>query len=82
MCGPVLLKLINNALSNNEFPDELKLADVTPILKNDDSTNVKNYRPISILPTTSKIFEIIIQTQVSNFMHNHLSPILCGSSTF
>ena len=78
VCGPVLLKLINNALSNNEFPDELKLADVTPIFKNGDSTNVKNYRPISILPTTSKIFERIIQTQVSNFMHNHLSPILCG----
>ena len=78
VCGPVLLKLINNAISNSEFPDELKRADVTPIFKKGDSTNVNNYRPISILPTTSKIFERIIQTQIANYMHNHLSPILCG----
>ena len=38
--------MINDAL-NDEFPDELNVADVTPVLKKDDATNVKNYRPIN-----------------------------------
>ena len=32
-CSDILQKLFNNTLSNKEFPDELKLADVTPIYK-------------------------------------------------
>jgi exonuclease III len=49
--GPEMTKFMNNCFSDNEFPDELKLADVSPIFKKDITTDVKNYRPISILPT-------------------------------
>ena len=40
---------------------------------------VGNYRPISILPTISKIFEIIMQKQVNEFVEIFLSPFLCGN---
>ena len=60
------------------FPDKLKLADVTPIFKNDDATNAKNYRPVSVLPGVSKIFERIMQKQIENYIENSLSPNLCG----
>ena len=46
------------------FPQEVKLANVTTIFKKDDTTLCKNYRPISVLPSTSKIFERIIQNQL------------------
>ena len=39
------------------FPNELKLADITPILKRDDSTLTKNYRPVSVLPYFKKFWE-------------------------
>ena len=39
-----------------KFPNELKLADITPTLKRDDSTLTKNYRPVSVLPCVSKFF--------------------------
>ena len=78
ICCPILMNLINDTFKKNEFPDELKVADVTPVFKKDDSTNVKNYRPISVLPANSKIFERIMHDQISRFMHDHLSPILCG----
>ena len=39
------------------FPNELKLADITPILKRYNSILAKNYRPVSALPCISKIFE-------------------------
>ena len=40
-CSDILQKLFNKTLSNKEFPDELKLADVTPIYKKDDPNKSK-----------------------------------------
>ena len=42
--------LIYNSLHHGIFPDDLKLARVIPIFKSGDSSNINNYRPISILP--------------------------------
>ena len=75
---PILLDLVNASFKNNTFPNELKVADVTPVFKKEDATDVKNYRPVSILPVNSKIFERLMQTQIADFMHDHLSPMLCG----
>ena len=41
--------LINNSFYHGIFPGELKLARVVPIFKSGDSSNINNYRPISIL---------------------------------
>ena len=60
------------------FPNKLKLADITPVYKKKDPTLVENYRPVSVLPSVSKIFERIIQKQFSNYVDEFLSPYLCG----
>ena len=60
------------------FPESLKLADVTSVYKKSDPTLVSNYRPISVLPTMSKVFERLMHHQVSEYIDNHLSPFLCG----
>ena len=39
------------------YPDKLKVAKVVPIFKKEDKLQLKNYRPISVLPVISKIFE-------------------------
>ena len=57
ICCDILSEIINNEIKNNTFPDELKLADITPIHKIGDATRTKNYRPVSVLPPISKIFE-------------------------
>ena len=61
-----------------EFPQELKTADITPIFKKGNPTKTKNYRPISILPVVSKLFEKVMQKQLSNHIDAFLSPYLCG----
>ena len=58
--GIIIQNLFNDSLNQCEFPQELKVADITPIFKKDDPTKVKNYRPISILPVVSKLFEKIM----------------------
>ena len=53
----IILHNFNNTLSCSEYPASLKYADITPIFEKDDKTDKTNYRPISILPNLSKIYE-------------------------
>ena len=58
---------INKSFENGAFPDCLKEASVTPIFKKDDPLDKENYRPVSILPLLSKVFEKLIYKQLSNY---------------
>ena len=78
VCGPFLLNLINDSIKKQEFPDKLKCADVTPVFKKGDNTSVENYRPVSVLPVVSKIYERIMQKQINLHIEQYLSPYLCG----
>ena len=65
--------VINQSLATGIFPDSLKIAKVVPVHKKDDASLIENYRPISILPTISKIFERVIFNQVyEHFKSNNL----------
>ena len=55
-------------IMQKSFPNELKLADITPILKRDDSALVKNYSPVSALSCVSKMFEGIMQKQILQYI--------------
>ena len=46
---------LNNSIEASTFPEQLKYADVKLFFKKDSRTDMKNYRPISILPNVSKI---------------------------
>ena len=69
---------INECLKQNKFRKELKIADITPIFKKEDPLDKSNYRPISILPTVSKIFQRILFNQLQRFSNKLLLPLLCG----
>ena len=59
--SPFLANIFNAGLENGYFFDELKIARVTPLHKGGTTTDLKNYRPISILSSLNKIFKIIIK---------------------
>jgi len=78
-CSRFLTDIWNvEMVAQKKFPNELKLADVTPIFKKGVSNLVKNYRPVSVLPTVSKVFERIMQKQILEYLDKFLSPYLCG----
>ena len=60
------------------FPDELKLADVSPIYKKGGRNDKSNYRPVSILPVISKIYERFMFLQISDYFLNIFSQFQCG----
>ena len=65
--SPVLSVLFNDCMNANVFPDELKIARVIPLYKSGDKNDISNYRPISLLPMLSKIFEKLIHSRLTNF---------------
>lgn len=71
-----LTKLINLSFTQGVFPSALKTAKVVPIFKKNDPSNVNNYRPISILPVLSKVFEKVFLKRLEHFLERFeiLSP--------
>ena len=52
--------------------------DLSPLFKNDDPNHKGNFRPISVLPAASKVFERILKDQIYPYFQDKLSEILCG----
>ena len=65
----VLCYIINNSFSYGVFPENLKIALIKPLYKKGDPENLDNYRPISLLPGFSKIFEVAMSERLVNFMN-------------
>ena len=69
---------LNNSLFSSKFPSNLKAADILPTHKKKDKPVIENYRPISILPTLSKIYERCMYDQMYKYFDQILSKYQCG----
>ena len=77
---PYLTYIINRSLFENKFPNHWKGSEIIPIHKSGNTTSPNNFRPISILPTVSKLLERFVQRQFMAFLeeNNILSPAQFG----
>ena len=66
-----LATILNLSISSGIYPDDLKKAKVTPIFKKGEKHNINNYRPVSVLPVITGIFERHISTCLINFLDKH-----------
>ena len=55
-----ILGYVNRSISSSIFPSILNLADIIPVYKKGSQCEKGNYRPISVLPDLSKIFENVL----------------------
>jgi hypothetical protein len=62
-----LTLIINQSISTGIFPEKLKIAKVIPLFKKGEVSQLSNYRPISILPSLSKIIERIMHSQIQDY---------------
>ncbi|MCG8110902.1 MAG: reverse transcriptase family protein, partial [Candidatus Thiodiazotropha taylori] len=63
--------LINKSLMTSQFPSVFKQAKIFPIFKSGSKSDPSNYRPISILPTISKIFENHVNKHLMGYLHKY-----------
>ena len=66
-----LAHIINKSFKRGEFPDKLKIAKICPVYKGGVRNEFSNYRPISILPSFSKIFEKVVHIRLHNYLFKH-----------
>ena len=71
--------IFNTSISTGIFPDEWKLARVTPIFKSGKTSDLNNYRPISIIPVIAKVFEKVIYDQLYKFLNENKFLSNCQS---
>lgn len=67
----VLSHIFNLSFTTGVVPSLLKQANVTPIFKAGDKHDFTNYRPISILPSISKLLEKVIYARILDFINHH-----------
>ena len=60
--------VIDKSFQEGKFPEQLKIAKVIPIHKEGSRQSVGNYRPISLLPSFSKIFEKLMHQRILDFL--------------
>ena len=68
---PQLCYIFKQSVKTGKFPDKWKIATIVPIFKGGNKEDVSNYRPVSLLPITGKIFEKIIHYQIVNFLNEN-----------
>ena len=73
-----LTKIFNTWLERGHFPNQLKLAEVTPIFQKEDKLTKENYCPVSVLFQASKIFERIVFNQMNLFFEFKFLPFSTG----
>jgi len=64
-----LCHLFNLSLKTGYIPQEFKISRVVPIFKAGKKDDFGNYRPISIIPAFSKLFELIVNDQVRSYFN-------------
>ena len=80
LAGPHFAKnlcdLFNTCVISSCFPSQMKLADITPLFKKDDTLCKENYRSVNLLIAVSKVFERILCDQLNEFFEKVLSSSL------
>ena len=68
ICKPLGI-IFRSCLENGKFPSEWKKANVVPVFKKNNKQELKNYRPISLLPVSGKIFERLLYNSMFKVFH-------------
>ncbi|CAH2252093.1 jg13882 [Pararge aegeria aegeria] len=69
--APDLALIFNNCIDCGVFPDLMKLSKIVPLFKSGSTSDPTNFRPVSVLPSFSKIFEKLILNQLLYHFHKY-----------
>ena len=65
-----LTHIINSSIVNNVFPDQWKIGKISPIPKIDIPLKEDDFRPISVLPVLSKLYERLVAKQICSYIES------------
>ena len=68
--------MINLTIKKSQFPDDAKKAVVPPLHKKNSCLDKENFRPVSILPILSKLYEKALNAQLTEYFNHHFDIFL------
>ena len=77
--APSLTAIFTKSIITGVYPTEWKMARVTPVFKKGIKSNLNNYRPISVIPVVSKVFEKIVYDQLYQYLNDNQLLSSCQS---
>ena len=63
-----LVKVVDKFIEKRDWILELKRTNVSPIFKNNNATDKKNYRPVSVLGSMAELYERVIYVQLCGYI--------------
>ena len=66
-----LANIFNLSLQTGIFPDDWKIAKISPVFKEGNKTDCGNYRPISVISVVAKLFEGLVYNQLRTFISDN-----------
>jgi len=66
-----IINIHNKMLAQGVYPERLKFSLIKPVYKSGDKSSPSNYKPISLLPAFSKIFEKVIYKRLFDHFNNN-----------
>ena len=73
-----LTTLFNYCIRTSTLPSSWKMSNVSPIYKKGDTSDKNNYRPVSVIPAISKLFEKVLFDQLYSLFLPTFSPNMSG----
>ena len=64
--------LVNKSIESSIFPENIKAAQVSPLFRKNNSLDKGNYKPVSVLPCISKIYERAMHDQLMDFLEKNM----------
>ena len=77
--APSLTSIFSKSILTGIYPNDWKAAKVTPLLKKGIKSDPNTYRPISVIPVVSKVFEKIVYNQLYHYLDSN--KLLLGSKS-
>jgi hypothetical protein len=65
-------------MRGGHYPAFFKVARVVPVFKSEDPTEFSNYRPVSMLPVLSQVFEMVLQGRLLGFLDHQVASKASG----
>ena len=76
---PSLTSIFSKSILTGIYPNDWKAATVTALLKKGIKSDPNNYRPISIIPVVSRVFEKIVHNQLYHYLDSNKLLLGCQS---
>ena len=67
----MLTDIFNSSLESGQVPEDWRVANVTPLFKEESREELGNYRPVRLTSVVGKVLETLIKDRIRNHLNKY-----------